>query len=397
MLALLLAGCTSGDPGGPSVEHPPRADLPSAVAQPPFVEEVPRADAYLFGDTTLDIALTLDEDAIEALADSRQEAKNAPFVPATFTLGADTYTVTLRLKGGMGSFRPYWDKPSFRIDFSGVDPDGDLHGLRWLILNNLIQDKSMLGEHLAYETYRILGLPAGRHGFARVSINGELFGLYGVVEAVEHDLLERYWPTDADGLLIEGGVDFVPGDEEGFKTPQDGDQTPLYDAVAALDAAPPDRYFATLGEWFEADQLLDVWAIELATGNPDAYVTRHNNYYVYWRPDAARWVMLPWGTDTAFLDPLEWSEDWYEGELYLKCLAAPACEEALRGRLAKVAAWWDTGEIHALVETVAARTEADCMADPRSDGGADGCASARHRLRGFVEDRGAELEAILGE
>lgn len=397
MWAVLLAGCTSVEWLGPSVEHPRGDDLPSAVAPPPFAEEAPRADAYLFGDTTLDIALTIDASAIDAFADTRHEAKDAPYVPATFTLGADTYAVTLRLKGGMGSFRPYWDKPSFRVDFAGVDPNASLHGNRWLLLNNLIQDDGMLGEHLAYETYRILGLPAGRHGYARVSINGEHFGLYGVVEPPERDLLERYWPTDADGLLIEGGVDFVPGDEEGFKTPQDGDQTPLYEAVAALDAAPPDQYLATLDQWFEADQLLDLWAIELATGNPDAYVTRHNNYFVYWRPAAARWVMLPYGTDTAFLDPLEWSEGWYEGELYLKCLEAPACEEALRGRLARVAAWWETGEVLTLMETVAARTEADCMADPRSDGGADGCASARARVRGFIEDRGAELEAILGE
>lgn len=403
MWGMLLAACVAWEGVGRTQDD--GADVGPGIGEvrgphtdaglPVFRDVETREDAFLYGDETLDFSLELTDEAIDALATTRFQVDDAPYVPATFRWGAEAYTVGVRLKGGMGSFRPFDDKPSFRIDFASAYPVQRFHGSRWLTLNNLVQDDSMLGEHAAYYVYRARGHAACRHGFARVTINGEWFGLYGIVETLEHDFLVRNWPGDADGPLLDGGVDFVPGDEEGYVVAQEGDLAALYPAVAAVDEASPEDYLATLDQWFEAERLLDLWAIELASGNPDAYVTRHNNYYLYWSPGDARWTMLPWGTDTAFIDHLAIQDGWYEGRLYLKCLDAPACEQALRKRLEEVTTWFETGQLAAAMEAVGQRTETDCMEDPRSDGGAAGCLEGRQLFFGFLEDRSAELRTLL--
>lgn len=396
MLWLVLVGCVSvegGDVPGSTPFHvdPERGGPVPDAAAVPTPEE--RSDAFLYGDETLEFGLDIPEASIAAFATNRTQVDDAPWVPATFTWGGEAHEVTVKLKGGMGSFRRFDEKPSFRVDFG----EDRFHGTRWILLNNLIQDDAMLGEHAAYWVYGQLGLPGARHGYARLTINGELFGLYGVVEPPERDLVARYWPDDADGLLLDGGVDLVPGDEEGYQVVQGGDMAPVYDAAAALAAATPETYLATLDTWFEAEKLLDIWAIELMSGNPDAYVTRHNNYYLYWRASDARWTMLPYGTDTAFLDHLGWDEGWYEGALYLKCLDAPDCKALLYDRLDRVTDWFETGALQAEMEAVAARTEADCLTDPRSEAGASGCEHERERFFDFLADRPAELREMLLE
>lgn len=350
-------------------------------------------DDFLYGnDETLEFSIELSEAAIAGLTTSPDE--DAEDVPATFTWDGQTWNVGLRLKGGQGSFRTFDQKPSFRLDFTEYGGPR-FFGTRFLVLNNLVQDDSMLGEHAAYLVYDVFDVEAPRHGYARVTVNGEWFGLYGVLEDVQLDFLQRNWPGDSDGPLLKGGVDLVPGDEEGFENVEGDGQGPLATTIAELSAADGDAWFDTLGRWFDRDELLDTWAIELATGNPDAYVTRHNNYFLYWRPDAAAWAMIPWGTDTAFIDPLpRWRDD-YEGQLYLQCLGVPACVDALDARLERIVTWWEGGELEATMRDVSARTEEDCVSDPRSEVGPEGCAMAREFFFDFVEDRPAELRELM--
>lgn len=65
---------------------------------------------------------------------------------------------------------------------------------------------------------------------------------------------------------------------------------------------------------------------------------------------------------------------------------------ALRERLADVVTWWRTGELRAEYEAARALTEEACLADPRSDVGAEGCATARDLLDAYLTDRPAQLE-----
>lgn len=394
MWSLILLACTGGDgpKGGGCLgcdgSDDPGAEHPGDGGDTGGAGDTGYEDAFLYGDETLAFSLELSEAAIAALATDPDE--DVEDVPATFSWDGETWDVGVQLKGGNGSFRRFDEKPSFRLDFTRYGGPR-FYGNRYVVLNNLVQDASMLGEHAAYEVYGTLGVEAPRHGYARVTVNGEWFGLYGVLEDVHLDFLRRRWPGDADGPLLKGGADLVPGDEEDFKTVEGEGQGPLATTIAELAAAEGDAWLDTLGGWFDRDELLDTWAIEIATGNPDAYVTRHNNYFLYWRPDAATWATIPWGTDTAFVDPLpRWRED-YEGQLYLQCLAVPACVDALEERLDRIVTWWASGELEATMRDVADRTAEDCLTDPRSEVGPEGCAMARERFFAFVAGRPAEL------
>lgn len=395
---LLLAACTgAGSDVGVAREIPPTTEDSSREVAPstPGRWEVAEADGrLLYGDGLVDVELQLTEESIDQLATASSHADDAPWVPAVLRYEDESYEVTLKLKGGGGSFRSFEEKPSFRVDFTGVDPSARFDGQRGVILNNLIQDESMLGEHLAYRTSLALGLTAGRHGFASLTVNGEWYGLYGTVEPVDHAFLERWWPGDADGPLLQGSSrsDLVPGGEEHYDVVQDGDLTPLTEAIAAIDESTPETYFATLGEWFDTDALLAKWAVEIAIGDPDAYVQRHNNTFLYWH---GRWEMLPWGSDQAFTDArMGLLDDRAQGALYLKCLEAADCDAALRGKLTAVVDWWRTGELRDQFEAARALTEDACLADPRSDFGAEGCTAGREALDLYITDRPAQLGPI---
>jgi hypothetical protein len=135
--------------------------------------------------------------------------------------------------------------------------------------------------------------------------------------------------------------------------------------------------------------------VDIATGNPDTYGTRHNNYYVAWRDGAGRWSMIPWGPDVAFTEALPLADDGFQGALYQRCTATAECRAELEDRLAQVADWWETGALEAEMRSVADRTEEDCASDPRSEAGPGGCDIARDAFFAFLHDRPAELRALV--
>ena len=138
------------------------------------------------------IDLDLSGEAMTALGAEPDE-----YVPATFTLsyGRRSYgpwTVSLRLKGGIGSFRPLAGKPGFKLKFpAGARPDG----LKKLTLNNMVQDWSKLHEVVSYELFRAMDVAAPRTGYATVTVNGEPYGLYLNVEKLDAVGLSRRYPT----------------------------------------------------------------------------------------------------------------------------------------------------------------------------------------------------------
>lgn len=360
-------------------------------------EDADREDAFLYGAETNDFALTLSDAAIAALADDADD--DVPDVPGTFAWGDETYEVGVRLRGGNGSFQPFEQKPGFAIDFGEQVEGQTFHGVRHLTLKNMVQDESMLGEHAGLALATVRGVPAPRHGFARVHVNGEWFGLYGVIEAVDtEDFVARALGADG-GPLWEGKMDDLEaGAVEGYDVALDGDlpdpYAPLHALVAVLDASTPDTFLDTLATHTALDTVLEMMAVELVSGNPDGYVTWTNNYYLHQDPGTGRIQMVAWGPDQAFTEEIPVYED-HPGRLYADCRASPACDAELRRRVGEVAgvlasdAWLDW------LRAEADRTEADCMGDPRSPGGAAECADGREDLWAFMATRPGQVESQL--
>jgi len=50
---------------------------------------------------------------------------------------------------------------------------------------------------------------------------------------------------------------------------------------------------------FVRDEVLALMAVDVVTGNHDAYTTRANNWTLYRQPATNTWHLLPWGADQA--------------------------------------------------------------------------------------------------
>ncbi len=166
-------------------------------------------EALYRGDVLPQFSLTIGEAAMADLPISQQD--DSPEVHADFAFRGEISDVGLSLKGH-SSFRPISEKAAFKIDFAEWDDAGSLHGIRRLTLNNMVSDQSKLAEELGYALYELAGLPAARHGFACLEVNGEDYGLYGVVETMDEQFVARAF-QDPSGTLYEANAqaDFFPG------------------------------------------------------------------------------------------------------------------------------------------------------------------------------------------
>ncbi len=341
-------------------------------------------------DHILDFEITLDEAAIAALTALPDED-----VVATFQYEDESYEVGLHLKGSpSGSFRTLDEKAAFKIDFHQWDPEQEFHGVRRLTLNNMIQDSTMSHEHAAYWLFAEAGVVAPRHGYARVTVNGEWFGLYGIVETADEQLLERHWPGDDEGHLYEGGYgsdlyDWAV-DEFEMKEGDESDRSDLAALVEEVEACGEGEIMGLLERNFDVDALLAMWAVELAIADPDGYTTLANNFLLYFAPTAGQWTMIPWGPDQGFEDaPPIFTE--MEGRLAGLCVADADCAEALRLAAIGVVDTWESSGFGAFVDQETARIEADCRADPRSQWGDYGCRDEQAAMREWVDARPAAI------
>ncbi len=88
------------------------------------------------------------------------------------------------------------DRYSFKIEFDCYQSNNTYYGLDKLCLNNLIQDYTMMKDYLAYKLMNEFGASAPLVSFTFITVNGEDWGLYLAVEAVENSFLERNYGTN---------------------------------------------------------------------------------------------------------------------------------------------------------------------------------------------------------
>lgn len=83
------------------------------------------------------------------------------------------------------------DRYSFKIEFDHYNDATTYHGLDKLCLNNIIQDNTYMKDYLCYTMMNYAGVSSPLCSFAYITVNGEDWGLYLAVEAVEDSFLER--------------------------------------------------------------------------------------------------------------------------------------------------------------------------------------------------------------
>jgi spore coat protein CotH len=270
----------------------------------------------LFDPTVVhDIAMEIGEADLQLLDPPSDDR-----VPVRLTVDGETADVAgVRLKQGFSQFQGLDKKPGFSIETDEFVDGVELYGVDRFTLGNATWDHSFLNEHLVYELYRAAGIPAARIALARVTVNGETFGLYVMRETYDERWLAQFFDDPTGNLYENSGGEGSQDTVLELRTNERRDDTSDLDAVADVVATASDEeYRAAIEQLVDVDELLTYWAIEALTAHWDGYAYDlaspgrvpptarppgnpwPNNYYAYHDPATDRFVFIPHGADLAF-------------------------------------------------------------------------------------------------
>lgn len=143
--------------------------------------------------------------------------------------GTTFYRVAIRPKGNTSltsiASDPTTDRYSFKLEFDHYVDGQTCFGLDKLILNNNYADATNMKEALIYDMYQYLGADASLYNYAKISVNGEYWGVYLALEAVEDSFMLRNYGAQSgelykpDSMDMGGGKNFGNGAFENMTPP----------------------------------------------------------------------------------------------------------------------------------------------------------------------------------
>ena len=162
--------------------------------------------------------------------------------------GTTFYRVAIRPKGNTSltsiASDPTTDRYSFKLEFDHYVDGQTCFGLDKLILNNNYADATNMKEALIYDMYRYLGADASLYNYAKISVNGEYWGVYLALEAVEDSFLLRNYGAQSGELYKPEGMNMGGGKVNDGKA-DFGNMTPpdmgKENAAQPLDGNPGER------------------------------------------------------------------------------------------------------------------------------------------------------------
>ena len=166
--------------------------------------------AYFLEDEIQTVQITIDENNLNYML---QNAKDEPTVMAeSVTIGDVTLGYCgFKTKGSFtlehsDSDNAGSDRFSFTVNFGKYIKEKDygqkqnFFGCNKISFNNFFFDKTMMKEFFALKLMEEMGLPTPKYGIAKLYINGNYYGVYAMIEAMDHSILERYYGTPKESL-----------------------------------------------------------------------------------------------------------------------------------------------------------------------------------------------------
>jgi spore coat protein CotH len=342
----------------PDSTVPRTSEAPPTTVRRPAEPSAPDRSAMLFDQAVLhEVEMQITDQSL-ALLDPPTDDR----VPVRLTVDGETIDgAGVRLKQGFSQFQGLDKKPGFSIETDEFVDGLELYDVDRFTLGNATWDRSFVAEQLVYELARAAGIPAARTALARVTLNGETFGIYVMRETYDERWLELYFADPTGNLYESAGQGDEPDTVLELRTNEDEDDTSDLAAVAEVVATASDEdYRAAIEALVDVDELLSYWAIEAMTAHWDGYVyditapgrvppparpqgnPYPNNYYAYHDPQSDRFVIIPHGADLSFgIGDHQWSVD-----PSTPVLVAPKQDATIAARL------WDDPEFR---EELAAR------------------------------------------
>lgn len=353
-------------------------------------------------------------EALEVASDQYCECSLAYHPPAGESLRLPR--VGIRLKG-RASRQTLSEKPSFKIKLDEYVDGQRLFGTRRLTLNNMAQDPSMAHEVLGYGYLRATGVPAPLCNYARVLVDGDLYGLYANVETADDEFAERrfdpapgnLFDTSNDDYFVDLTPEWLPSFE--LETNADPDASDLEVLIATIDASGV-SFYTEVGAYLDWNEVLTLGAAQAIIADWDGYFGASNNYKLYHELERDRFLLIPWGIDQTFGttddmrdDPqalLDYAIDHSmsnrdQGVLFERCWRDYECRREYLAHVETALDVWNTRPLIDELEAALALTAEARAEDPRSPHDVERSAAFVDGLRTFLTERGAIVAAQLAE
>ena len=155
-------------------------------------------------DEIIDIDIQMDQDTWnEMLANASAEEYYSCDVVIN---GQRVNNVAIRPKGNTSlssiAMDPDTDRFSLKLEFDHFVDGQTCFGLDKLILNNNYADATNMKEAIIYDMFQSIGADASLSNYAKISVNGEYWGVYLALEGVEQSFMLRNFGTQ-DGELYK--------------------------------------------------------------------------------------------------------------------------------------------------------------------------------------------------
>ena len=169
------------------------------------------------------VNIIMDEDQWQELLDNAISEK---YYACDVEINGETISnVGIRTKGNTSlssiANDPDTDRYSFKIKFDKYVDGQTCMGLDKLVLNNNFADATNRKEALVYDMFQYLGADASLYHYAKISVNGEYWGTYLALEAVEDSFKLRNYGV-SDGKLYKPETMGMGNDQKEEGEKQDG-------------------------------------------------------------------------------------------------------------------------------------------------------------------------------
>lgn len=154
--------------------------------------------------------------------------KSEEYYTCTVVIDGEAFkNVAIRGKGNTSLSQVTNDRYSYKIEFDHYTDALTYHGLDKLCLNNIIQDNTYMKDYLCYQMMQQMGVAAPLCSYAYLTVNGEDWGLYLAVEAVEESFLQRNYGSDYGELYKPDSTEMGGGRGNGqdFTMPDTAENT----------------------------------------------------------------------------------------------------------------------------------------------------------------------------
>ncbi|MDF2674980.1 MAG: CotH protein, partial [Clostridiales bacterium] len=238
-----------------------------------------------------------------------ENATKEEYRSGNITINGETfYNVGIRPKGNSSLSsvaNSDTDRFSFKIDFDAYMDGQTAYGLDKLVLNNMMSDTTYMKEYLSYDLFSKMGVVTPVYSYANITINGNPWGLYLIVESGEESYLQRNFGSDSGKLykpedtgsslkwVNENSSNYSGIKENAVVKITNEDFDRIVTMIKYLNSG------TDLDKYIDIDSTLRYFAVNTVLVNLDSYVGNFkHNYYLYEKDGVC--TILPWDLNMSF-------------------------------------------------------------------------------------------------